>query len=342
MRTLRRFLIGLVLVVGSFAQAGAGLPPQQLYPTAAPLTRAEDLIRVTNQVRQANGLPALKVNSILMSTAQSTASFMAANHMLGHIGDVRGRVMAAGYGSGGSAWATENIMNGVLTAEEIVLQAWSDEVHSIPVSNPIYCDIGAGVAQSDDGQVFYVLHAAYTERKPCGPYIGPGGATLPASAPLPTRPGNTAEPTAPVPQWIVPVRTTEPQIDGSTVHVVQPGQSLWSIAIAYGVKIKDMLEFNRLPQEQQVVFIGQKLKIPLTVTAPAATPLPVESPSAPPTVAVSAAMTPTPETLPIPVTGGSAAPPSREEMVLDGILALTGLGLALVLVGLIFRRRSSP
>jgi len=48
------------------------------------------------------------------------------------------------------------------------------------------------------------------------------------------------------------------------IHEVKMGQSLWSIAIAYNTHIVDILRFNQLSPEQQVVWIGQKLNIPVT------------------------------------------------------------------------------
>src|SRR5574340_1215480 len=220
---------------------------------------AWDLIALVNGIRTGNGLPALEVNSILMSTAQSTAEIMAANNMTWHIGDVRGRVMAAGYGGGATAWATENFAVGPMSLQDIAW-IWSDSAHMIPMVKPAYQDIGAGVATADDGSVYYIVQAAYVS----------------GSAPYRTQtPGNSKTPAATesIPQWIIPVVTATPAADGMVVHEVKLGQSLWSIAIAYDTHIVDILRFNNMSPEQQVVQIGQKLKIPVTAlpAAPTAT-----------------------------------------------------------------------
>lgn len=210
---------------------------------------AHDLIALVNNIRTGNGLPALEVSSILMSTAQSTAEIMAANRMGWHIGDVRGRVMAAGYGGGATAWATENFAIGPMSLEDLAWM-WSDADHMIPMVKPAYQHIGAGVATAADGSVYYIVHAAYTS--------GSG-----ASSTQP--PGSTgAEPTAPAAQWIIPVVTATPAADGAVIHEVKMGQSLWSIAIAYNTHIVDILRFNQMSPEQQVVWVGQKLNIPVT------------------------------------------------------------------------------
>ena len=210
---------------------------------------AYDLIALVNNIRTSNGLPALEVSNILMSTAQSTAEIMAANRMGWHIGDVRGRVMAAGYGGGATAWATENFAIGPMSLEDLAWM-WSDADHMIPMVKPAYRHIGAGVATAADGSVYYIVHAAYTS--------GSGAAST-------QPPGSTgAEPTSPAAQWIIPVVTATPAADGAVIHEVKMGQSLWSIAIAYNTHIVDILRFNQLSPEQQVVWIGQKLNIPVT------------------------------------------------------------------------------
>jgi len=204
---------------------------------------------LVNNIRTSNGLPALEVSSILMSTAQSTAEIMAANRMGWHIGDVRGRVMAAGYGGGANAWATENFAIGPMSLEDLTWM-WSDADHMIPMLKPAYQHIGAGVATAADGSTYYIVHAAYAS-----------GSASASTQP----PGSTgAEPTAPAAQWIIPVVTATPAADGAVVHEVKMGQSLWSIAIAYNTHIVDILRFNQLSPEQQVVWVGQKLNIPVT------------------------------------------------------------------------------
>jgi LysM repeat protein len=81
------------------------------------------------------------------------------------------------------------------------------------------------------------------------------------------RPGTplALEPTL---EYISPVETMSPQEDGSIVHEVQPGQALWSIAIAYQVTIKSIQDLNGL-SDSSLILPGQKL-----VIRPAGTALP--------------------------------------------------------------------
>ena len=84
---------------------------------------------------------------------------MAVTHQSTHIGNVSGRVAAAGYGGGSKVWATENIALGHYSIDEI-MAVWADEAHMYPVVIPAYCNMGAGVATSSDGWKYYVFQAA--------------------------------------------------------------------------------------------------------------------------------------------------------------------------------------
>lgn len=99
---------------------------------------------------------------------------MAANHMTWHIGDVRGRLAAAGYGGGAQVWATENFAMGTSYSIDQIMLVWADEAHMIPAVKPAYCNVGAGVARSDNGFTYYVLQAAYVAGKSCGDYTSSG------------------------------------------------------------------------------------------------------------------------------------------------------------------------
>ena len=241
------FLAALLLFVrASLAFAQTDTP----YPEVTP----QDLINAFNALRTGRGLPALIVDPILMRTAQETADYMALNHMTGHIGDVRDRVITAGYGAGDIPWATENFLIGPAPLDQIML-AWSDDLHMIPVNNPYYRHIGAGVSEYD-GSVYYVVQAAYTSNN----IYKPG----------------TAQPQQPtldlVSQIIFPVRTVTPQANGQIIHVVKQGQTLWSIAIAYNTRIVALTTANHLPFDNPIIYVGQKLTIPIMGNPPAATP----------------------------------------------------------------------
>lgn len=319
------------------------------------------IINAYNSMRAARGLPPLIVDPILMATAQETAEVMALYHLHDHIGNVRGRVMAAGYGAGDTAWATENwAMGSSSFTLSMLLEAWADESHMIPAVNGYYKHVGAGIAEYD-GFTYFILHAAYTSN---GTYV-----TTPVSPNATQDPGAMA--TAYVSQIIYPVRTSTPNPDGPWLHEVRAGQSLWSIAIAYDTHIADLQRINGYAEDDTTIYIGQKIYLPtpqiapdvLAATASAAAPpaSPPENPAASP----AAVLTPTPQ--PTPATAVAAAPaakvtatprPSltppppaaatptaippaapRTKNILGYILiGVAGIGLLLVLIGAVIKK----
>ena len=63
-----------------------------------------------------------------------------------------------------------------------------------------------------------------------------------------------------------------PDQSGAVYHIVQEGQALWQIAIAYKVKINDIKTLNNLTSD--VIYPGQKL---LIMHAATLTPVPPTS-----------------------------------------------------------------
>lgn len=237
-------------------------PWEDVYAQSGAVSPSE-LILAMNTLRVSNGLPALISDPVVNSVAQATADIMAANNASWHIGDVRGRIAAAGYGGGATVWATENFAVGNMGIDEI-MQMWADPEHMRPATNPAYCHVGAGVSQAADGRYYYVLQAAYTSSKACGPYIyNPGDGS-----------GAGANSNPPVSQIIIPVQVATPDSDGRIYHIVRSGQSFWSIAIAYQITIHDLEVWNNLSRANDLI-VGQKLFIPSAGTEGYATPTPV-------------------------------------------------------------------
>lgn len=234
---------------------------------AAPLSQvtAYDLIIAMNSLRVSYGLPALIEDPIVNAVAQATANTMAANLLTWHIGDVRGRLAGAGYGSGGTVWGTENFAVGKSLTLDQIMVIWADEAHMLPAVKPYYCHVGAGVATAANGMVYYVLQAAYVSGKTCPSSGSPGATSVPGSTPVSG--GWTG------PQIILPVKLATPGVDGNVYHTVEMGQSLWSIAIAYQVTIQDIEIWNNISRTNPLR-TGQRLLIPGKNTAGYATPTP--------------------------------------------------------------------
>ena len=240
----------IVFGIGAFYRPQA-VRADEIHPAPSNQASAYELILAMNTVRVSYGLPALVEDPIVNAVAQSTAATMAANNMSWHIGDVRGRLAAAGYGNGGTVWATENfaVYSGG-TSIDVIMAMWADPDHMRPATTAAYCNVGAGVAQTADGRVYYVLQAAYVAGRECG-------SSSPSS-------GGTAQPGTipnPVSQLIVPVKIATPDAEGKIFHEVRAGQSFWSIAIAYQVTIQDLESWNNLSRNTPLQ-AGQRLFIP--------------------------------------------------------------------------------
>lgn len=134
--------------------------------------------------------------------------------------------------------------------------------------------------------------------------------------------GNAAAPAQPV-ATLPPVPTPTPRADGAIVHVVQPGDSFWSIAIRYAPAL-NMTPEQALPHIQEInndptfIATGQELFIALPNAAavqPTAVPAEEEAAAGEPTAAAEGGAgeaaaeepTPEPEATAVPETAQAAA-----------------------------------
>lgn len=237
----------------------------------AATSSATALINQVNQLRQAQGLPAYQVNSILMNIAQAHSAYQASIGSVTHTGPggtrPRDRAVAAGYGGGATIFVSENIAGGLNLSAQTAVSWWQgDDLHLNTMLSPNYQDVGAGVAEAG-GVVYYTLDAAYVSGAPVPPVDT-------AVAP------QTPAPTLPV---IIPAVASTPRADGSIVHIVQQGQALWNIAAVYGVSIDELLGLNGM-SANAVIHPGDEL----LVKAADATPTPAPSPTKLPAVTVAA------------------------------------------------------
>ena len=158
---------------------------------------------------------------------------------------------------------------------------------------------------------------------------------------------NPGQPAAPVPTLatILPVEIASANPDGSLVHVVQEGQTLWNIAAAYQIDINQILSLNGMVDGSLIV-PGQRLLIKpasLTPTAQAThsptsalitvTPRQTLPPTRPSTEVAQLVQTPSPV-----LTSPSSPPieppsPASDNVFVTGILILGAIGALLFLLG---------
>ena len=264
-RHVFRFLIGVLLPL-ALGFLPVGMFPAQAWDAPASYSPSA-LIGAVNALRAAHGLPAYTTNSILMASAQAQANYMASIGSwsdYGPGGSTLGeRLLAAGYPLAGDlslgGLASQNVIQGTSSMTvQAAVNAWmGDAEHRIALLSTDLTQIGAGVTYSG-GDVYYVIDCA----QPTG--SGMQQAYTPSSGG--SRAGATPasqEPT--IPMAVV----STPDQSGAVYHVVQPGQALWQIAIAYKVKINDIKTLNSLSSD--VIYPGQKLLI-LRVGTPTAAP----------------------------------------------------------------------
>lgn len=213
--------------------------------------------------------------------------------------------------------------------------AWQDADHMNTMLSGNFTHIGAGISQSGDNYYYAVDTAAAT---------GSGQQQSSAASILTSVPSSASESNG-VSQFMVPVTLSTARPDGTVFHKVQYGQSLWSIAIAYGTTIKNIQALNNLGDDP-TVYQGQELLI-LTGATQAAAP-PVE---ATPTLQAEATLTPLSmvfptvtmtmtigmvELTPIPgeeeQTGSSEPDSSRILIIVLIIAAFVGAGMAVWLI----------
>ena len=200
-----------------------------------------DLVKAVNALRAELGLDPYQVDPWLMAYAQQHAEYMASIHTGTHI-----------HQDGSLSWDLgihENVASGDLgyvTVAVAVYEIWVDWGHRHIMVDYPSGQIGAGVAyDAVNNQMYYALNIRPT----------PGVATLTpqASTPLP----------------FVPYLTSTPDETGWIFHLVASGDTLWSIAVSYGVTVADIRLLNPLLGESNTIYIGQKLLI-RTLAAPQA------------------------------------------------------------------------
>jgi hypothetical protein len=219
------------------------------------------LINEVNTLRAEYGLPAYSINPILMAVAQQHAVYMSVAGVT-HFGPGGSspwqRGLSAGYPLAGDltlgGFYSENITAGNNKSVQDAVREWQgDAPHLNTILSPNLSEIGAGVAVVGD-YVYYVIDCAQPtmSRQPQDFTPAPG-----VSTPI----GKTAI----SPIIINTLIPATPLVDGKLYHVVKPGETLWLIAISYGVKIVELRRWNNLT-DTQAIFPGNKLFIQLNIT----------------------------------------------------------------------------
>jgi uncharacterized protein YkwD len=313
-----KVILVLLFILSAFTfpeNAQADLSFQQ--PT---FSTASDLINDVNNLRATYGLAPYRTNSILMDVAQAQAVYLVSIGTITHTGPDGSRpyqrALAAGYLVAGDlslgGWFAENLTAGVGQTANDAVNIWmGDDPHKNTMLSGTLQDAGAGVGITGNSY-YYVLDAG----------LSTGGTPV---AYTPPAPFYSSTPT------IIP---NTPNADGSIIHIVQPGDTLGSIYMAYNVPIANLLKLNGLSLKS-TIYPNQKIIIRMAFTA---TPTqPTYTPTILPTItswptstststATLVPPTPTPSPgLPVSAAEGAVVVIIVSALLFSGLVAMLGL-----------------
>jgi LysM repeat protein len=347
------FLIfGLIFIlpVQVVSASGAGSRSQEISPPTP-----GKLIEAVNQLRLENGLNTLNAHPALMQAAQWEADVIN-NGAPGHThppGLTLGQwLISLGYPLAGDisqdGLRSENWTAGTeLTVDEAIQQWLGDAPHTNTMLSSARTDIGAGVAVRTDSQGKPI----YTLVIETAMQTSSGEQQWEADQYLTSVPGTQSDlygdatqaaAAAQVSQYISPVVVGTARPDGDVVHQVQQGQTLWAIAVAYGVRIDEIKRLNNLTDNE--VWLNQELLIqkgatqPVPTVAETAAAAPVSEQSTP--LPTATAELRTSET-PVPLEATVSASAGANTTLTIFIILVVLVGGALVLVAMRENRRDA-
>ena len=194
------------------------------------------------------------LDSCAQWTAEEMASINAGNHLafLGYT-SASDRCANFGFGSGNTVFVTENWAKHYNMDIDTLASYWSDADHMLPATSQQYKYVGVGIATASDGATYYVLQA--------GAISGEKSGTAAGST---TSSNTTSDATEDTSNYISPIITSTPNIDGDIYHVVQYGQALYDIATYYGVGYEQIKTLNALTSD--TIYVGQSLLVRLAPT----------------------------------------------------------------------------
>ena len=265
-----------VLSILSFLMVWA-VTPKPVQAQAA--GTAWEMLAEINAYRAANGLQPMEENYYLNLAAQGHADWIAETGLGGHTGEggstATDRARAVGYDV---SYVTENWARGPgLTVYNCIYVSWNDAAHIDNMLDPNRKEFGAGVALDADGFTVYVVDFSNFDTND-SQQVDPNLQETPTG------------PTATTAPLIQPLITATPGPDGTVIHIVQYGQTLWAISDAYGIPLADLLALNGLT-EDSAIYPDEQLLI-VQGTGETATPTPTEIQETP-TQMATATMRPT-------------------------------------------------
>lgn len=217
-------------------------------PTAS--AQGDEVIALVNGLRASYGLPGLTPHPALNAAAQAQANWIIATGNWGHIGEggssPQDRATAAGY----SGFVLENYVGGANMSPQRAVDWWTNSpIHLRGMLATPHEHVGVGFASGDGANLYVLLVGRPVTARPAAS-SGAGSSSAAGE--------EEAEPEI----IAVPVVRAEPRPDGSIVHQVQQGQTVWDLAMVYGVDLGELRALNSL-DESMVVHPGDEIMVQL-------------------------------------------------------------------------------
>lgn len=253
---MRRYIYLFLIVV---LLAGLLVLPLTKAQAAGSVTGA-DMISLMNSWRSGYWSNALIEDAALNQCAQATADEMNRTQAWDHLANIgypsaSTRCAGFGFGGGSTVFVTENWATHSNMTIDILAGYWADYWHMLPATEQQYRYIGVGISGD-----YYVLQAgAIADDSGSNTAVGSGS----SSTEIPD--GSTPI----VNNYVVSFPTSTPDLDGNISHVVKSGETLYTIAVNYGVTIDAIKTLNAMTSND--IYVGDLLKISLKPT-PTITP----------------------------------------------------------------------
>ncbi|MBI5953283.1 MAG: LysM peptidoglycan-binding domain-containing protein [Chloroflexi bacterium] len=290
--------------------------PTPLPPTSTPQPQSQpptpaQVIEAINNLRLSHGIAPLGVHPVLMQVGQMEAEGIAGG-MSGHWrpnGLTLGQwLISLGYPLSGDlsldGYRSEN-WGFAQSAEDAIAMWLGDDLHTNTMLSFDRSDIGVGIAYSagDEAYVIVVETALQTksgkQQYEAAAILTGIPQTQIAYAGMLTQAAKDGV----LPQNMAAVSLATALPDGNVYHDVKYGQTLWSIAIAYGTTIKQIQQLNGLidttVQPGQHLLVVQHATQPAPNSAPQVLVFPTHSLSTPTMIPTSTPTTSIIESTPV-------------------------------------------
>lgn len=229
-----------------------------------------DLVAAVNALRASYGLEPYTIDYWIMDYAQQHSQYQADTQTSTHTHSDGTNSLSQGL--------RENVAGGdtgYVTVDIVVNQIWVDWGHLNLMIGYESGQVGGGVANGTNGTTYYTLNVRVWDQVET---------TLTPNSPIAA--------TAP----FLPIITATPLPSGQIWHLVLEGETLWGIAISYGVTMQSIRDLNGMLAEESTIYPGDLLLIRtgtnLTATQEPPTSVP---PSPTPEYTSSATSSPMPE-----------------------------------------------